>query len=278
MIPFLYHEARARRWPYATICLVGLNLLAFLFETTMGPRFYPFLQEWGLVPARVSAEISVHNLLTILTSMFLHVGWLHVFFNLLFLLVFGEAVEGALGWAWFLFLYVMAGLCGDVAFMMVDSSLAGPAVGASGAIAGVMAASLVLWPRARLHIFGLLWLLYLLLVCMGLSDPLAHALGLPTWVIGGPIGVALAFATMLVGKRGLRFMSALTRIVSVPAWVVIALFLVANLMYEGMSLISPDLATNVGWQAHFGGFVVGAVLAWVFPKHPVALKQRALLE
>lgn len=278
MIPFFNHEARTSRWPYATICLIGVNVIAFVFELSMGPRFYPFLQDWGLVPARVNAEVSLHNILTIVTSMFLHVGWLHLFFNMLFLLVFGEAVEGALGWRWFLFLYLMAGFFGDVAFMMVDANLAGPAIGASGAIAGIMGASLVMWPRARLHVFGFVWFLYLLLVCMGLANPIASALGIPTWLVGGPLGVALTFATLLFSRRGIRLFASLFRMVSVPAWIVLALFLTQNLMYESLALISPSLATSVGWPAHFGGFAVGAVLAWVFPKHPVVLAKRALLE
>ena len=109
-------ESKTRRWPYATAALIGANLLVFLFELSLGPRFAPFLQQWGLVPARVSNEVGVHNVLTIVTSLFLHIGWLQVLANLWFLWVFGDAVEDTFGWRWFVAIYVLSGLFANIAF------------------------------------------------------------------------------------------------------------------------------------------------------------------
>ena len=110
MLPVWSHEAKTYRWPYATIGLIGVNVLVFVFELSIGVRFAPFLQQWGLVPARVNSEVTVHNVLTIGTAMFLHTGWLHLIGNMWFLFVFGDAVEDAFGWRWFLAIYLRVGL------------------------------------------------------------------------------------------------------------------------------------------------------------------------
>ena len=86
-----------------------------MFELSLGPRLAPFLQQWGLVPARLSNEVGVRNLLTIATSLFLHIGWLQLLANLWFLWVFGDAVEDAFGWRWFAAIYALSGLFANVA-------------------------------------------------------------------------------------------------------------------------------------------------------------------
>ena len=101
--------------------LIGINVLVFLFELSVGVRFVPFLQEWGLVPARVNAEVTVHNVLTLVTAMFLHVGWIHLIGNMWFLFVFGDAVEDAFGWRWFLAIYLLSGFFANIAFMVATS-------------------------------------------------------------------------------------------------------------------------------------------------------------
>ena len=93
MLPVTGHEVRTSSWPYVTVCLIGLNILVFAFEVTMGARFVPFLQQWGLVPGRVQAEVTMHNILTMGTSTFLHVSLIHLLGNMWFLFVFGDAVE-----------------------------------------------------------------------------------------------------------------------------------------------------------------------------------------
>ena len=84
MLPVVSHEVKTRRWPYVTVCLIGLNVIAFGFEASVGIRFVPFLQEWGVVPGRIQAEITAHNLFTVGSSMFLHVGFVHLLGNMWF--------------------------------------------------------------------------------------------------------------------------------------------------------------------------------------------------
>ena len=160
----MLNQAKTDRWPYATITLIGINVLVFVFELSLGLRFAPFLQQWGLVPVRVSNEVGVHNMLTLATSLFLQVGWLQLLANLWFLWVFGDAVEDAFGWRWFVAIFALSGLFANVVFTVASPASAIPAVGASGAIGGVLGASLVLWPRARLRIPAVLVIFFALML------------------------------------------------------------------------------------------------------------------
>jgi len=281
MLPVYSHEARTHRWPYATIALIGVNVLAFAFELSVGPRFVPFLQEWGLVPARVNTEVTLHNILTIATAMFLHVGWIHLIGNMWFLFIFGDAVEDAFGWRWFLTIYLLSGFFANVAFMVATASSSTPAIGASGAVAGVMGASLVLWPTARLKIFSLalyLWLFYLCYEVM-------LAIGVPGIALGGAVLFVLSTLGSLVwyavsrGRRtGQSVGQTLLVALTLPAWVVLGLFFLTNLWSGALSVVSPAYGGAVGWWAHIGGFVAGALFARLFPRHPIVLEQRALLD
>ena len=280
MLPVYSHEARTYRWPYATVTLIGINVLAFVFELSVGARFVPFLQEWGLVPARVNAEVTSHNLLTLVTAMFLHVGWIHLLGNMWFLFVFGDAVEDAFGWRWFVAIYLLSGFFANIAFMVATSSSSVPAIGASGAIAGVMGASLVLWPTARLKIFTILLMAWAFYLCY----EVLVAVGTPSIVLGGSvlfvlsmIGSVVWYAAGRQRKTGQGFVYTLFVAVTLPAWVVLGLFFLTNLWSGALSVVSPAYGGAVGWWAHIGGFVAGAVLAKLFPKRPIVLAKRALL-
>ena len=280
MLPVYSHEARTYRWPYATITLIGINVLAFVFELSVGARFVPFLQEWGLVPARVNAEVTTHNLLTLVTAMFLHVGWIHLIGNMWFLFVFGDAVEDAFGWRWFVAIYLLSGFFANIAFMVATSSSSIPAIGASGAIAGVMGASLVLWPTARLKIFTILLMAWAFYLCY----EVLVAVGTPSIVLGGSvlfvlsmIGSVVWYAVGRQRKTGQGFVYTLFVAVTLPAWAVLGLFFLTNLWSGALSVVNPAYGGAVGWWAHIGGFVAGAVLARIFPKHPIVLAKRALL-
>src|SRR6185295_3638262 len=98
------------------------------------------------------------NLLTPLTSMFLHAGWMHLLGNALFLWVFGRAVEDSMGRLRFLAFYLLCGLGAAAAQIMVDPSSPVPMVGASGAISGVMGGYLLLYPRVRVHVLFILFI------------------------------------------------------------------------------------------------------------------------
>ena len=130
--------------PVATITLIAINVMVFLFEASLGPYSRNALIEYyGLVPDQV-------RLSSILTSMFLHGGWLHVLGNMWFLWIFGDNIEDLLGHAKFLVFYLLCGIVAALGQVIANPNSTVPMVGASGAIAGVMGAYLIKFPRARI--------------------------------------------------------------------------------------------------------------------------------
>jgi membrane associated rhomboid family serine protease len=125
-----------------TLGLVGLTTACFLFEVSRGAEADPLIQRWGLVPADVLASPAAW--VTLVTSLFLHAGWLHLLSNVVYLGVFGGSVEQRLGWLRYLGVYLASGVVGGLAYVVAQPSSQAPAVGASGAIAGIIAANLVL--------------------------------------------------------------------------------------------------------------------------------------
>lgn len=272
MLPVTSHEARTARWPYVTICLIGLNVLVFAFEVSTGDRFVPFLQEWGVVPARINAEVTLRNVASVGTSLFLHAGVVHLFVNMWFLYVFGDAVEDAFGPWWFLFLYLLCGFFGGMAFVGVHAGSPLPAVGASGAVSGVMAASLVLWPRARLRVPGVL----LIVVCALFVFTAMSGAGVGrAWTVVLISTLALSL-TVIVLKVSAGFVDGMIVGVRVPAWVVLGVYLGLQLFNGVLVMVDPSYGGSVGWWAHIGGFASGAVFAAIFPKTPVRLSREAV--
>ncbi len=141
---------------WVTLGLVLANLAVFGLELSQGDDLAGFLQRWGLVPWDVSPALRREAgsdpaaLVTLVSSTFLHSGWFHLATNLLYLAAFGGAVEGRLGGARYLALYAAAGVLGGLAYVLAEPDAQRPAVGASGAVAGVIAANLVLFPGATL--------------------------------------------------------------------------------------------------------------------------------
>lgn len=126
-----------------TLIIVGVNVLCFFFE--MAQPLYlrdRFIQQYGLVPDQLRP-------ITFITSMFLHGGWLHIIGNMWFLWVFGSHIEDALGSGKFLIFYLMSGVISAMVQFGVNLGSPVPTIGASGAIAGVMGAFLILYPRVR---------------------------------------------------------------------------------------------------------------------------------
>jgi membrane associated rhomboid family serine protease len=274
VLPVFSHEVKTSRWPYMTICLIGLNVLMFAFEVTVGARFVPFLQEWGVVPGRIQAEITGHNVLTVGSSMFLHVGLVHLLGNMWFLYVFGDAVEDAFGPWWYLGLYLVSGFFGTMVFVATAGKSPLPAIGASGAVSGVMAASLLLWPGAKLKTPGVFLLLYII----GLLYELMVVIGTPSWLLGGGLSfVVLTFGSMLLTRNAGGFIAGLLHMVALPSWAVVGFFMTVQLFNGLLVVVNPAFAGAVGYWAHIGGFAAGALLAWVFPKHPKLLAERPLL-
>jgi membrane associated rhomboid family serine protease len=155
--------------PVVTVALMGLCVLVFLWQLSLGPAVEHAILRFGVTPALLFGASPPHPLAvppaaTILTSMFLHGGWMHLLGNMLFLWIFGNNVEDAMGHIRFLLFYLA---CGTVAVFAQavpapDSTI--PMIGASGAISGVLGAYLLLYPHARV----------LVLVPLGVLSRLVH--------------------------------------------------------------------------------------------------------
>jgi len=142
MIP-LRDVIPSRTTPYITITIIGLNALAWFYELALPGNLLPlFLQFYGVVPANFHAS-------SLVTSMFLHGSWSHVLGNMWYLWIFGDNVEDRVGHGRFIIFYLLCGFAAAIGqtVMAPDSTL--PMIGASGAIAGVMGAYFVLYPKSR---------------------------------------------------------------------------------------------------------------------------------
>jgi membrane associated rhomboid family serine protease len=133
----------SRTTPVVTISIIALNIIVFLYELSLGRAIDAFTLYYGLVPAAFSW-------VTVFTSMFLHGGVLHVAGNMLYLWIFGDNVEDRMGHGRFLVFYLLCGVAAALAQTITVPESVVPMVGASGAIAGVMGAYFVLYPRSRI--------------------------------------------------------------------------------------------------------------------------------
>ena len=156
--------------PYVTYFLIALNLVIFLLESALTPEsFKTLLFEFGMIPAHITAYLSgagplglVAVLLPAFTSMFLHGSWMHVIGNMWFLWIFGDNTEDYLGHFKYLFFYLASGLGAAFAQVILNPHSRVPTVGASGAIAGVLGAYFLLYPKARVLIwFPIFFFFYL---------------------------------------------------------------------------------------------------------------------
>ena len=142
MIP-LRDVIPSRTTPYVTVTIIALNAIAWVFELGMSDReLQQFLTVYGVVPAEFSP-------ITLLTSMFLHGGWMHVIGNMWYLWIFGDNVEDRVGHGRFIVFYLFCGIAAALGQVAVDPGSMLPTIGASGAIAGVMGAYFVLYPHSR---------------------------------------------------------------------------------------------------------------------------------
>lgn len=150
MIP-IHDDNPTRRFPLLTILIIVINVAVFLFEVTRDPdELLAIVQTYGFIPARFFAEPGAPDVsITLLTAMFLHGGWLHLGGNMLYLWIFGNNIEDRLGRLRFMLFYIGCGVVASLAQAAIDQASTVPLVGASGAIAGVLGAYLVLYPHAR---------------------------------------------------------------------------------------------------------------------------------
>ena len=220
MIP-LRDANPTRRTALVTLAIVVACGIVFGWELGLLGRgeaaFEAAITEWGVVPARLTAawergEFLSFESLTLLSSQFLHGGWLHLLGNLLYLWIFGNNVEDRLGRAGFLLFYLTGGVVAGLAQVAIDPSSPIPTIGASGAIAATLGAYLVLYPRARVTSFVFLGFFY--------------------------------------------------QLVQVPAAIVLVLWFALQLL-DGIGSLGVSQGGGVAFFAHIGGFVFGAVVAWL---------------
>ena len=148
MFPLGDDNSQRRTVPVVTFALIGLNVLMFLLELSAGDGF---IDTWAFVPARFAASPG-GQAVTIFTAMFMHGGWVHLLGNMLFLWIFGDNVEDRFGRGKFLFFYLVTGVAATFAQFALAPHSTVPNVGASGAIAGVLGAYILLFPQARVNV------------------------------------------------------------------------------------------------------------------------------
>jgi membrane associated rhomboid family serine protease len=158
MIP-LRDNAAPRRLTPINLALIAANIAVFIYELSLGPRLAIFAERFALVPAAVTRALSISTsrdvgalapLITIVTSMFIHGGFWHIAGNMLYLFIFGAAVEYRMGSARYLIFYFAAGIAAALATVWIPPESNVPVIGASGAIAGVLGAYFIFYPRGRI--------------------------------------------------------------------------------------------------------------------------------
>ena len=148
MFPIGDDNSARKLFPYITYSLVALNVLFFLVELTAGDAF---IETWAFVPSRFLANPG-GDFLTIFTSMFMHGGWLHIGGNMLYLWIFGDNVEDRFGHFRYLAFYLFCGIAATFAQLAFSLGSDIPNLGASGAIAGVLGAYVLLFPKRRVTV------------------------------------------------------------------------------------------------------------------------------
>lgn len=142
MLPIGDDDSSRRTLPFVTWAIIALNVLVFVAVELPQQNLEAFFSQWGTIPSQIG---TTHGMLTLLTSMFLHGGWLHLGSNMLFLWIFGDNVEDAFGHVLYLIFYLVCGIGASLAQVFMNMASNVPGVGASGAIAGVLAAYIVMF-------------------------------------------------------------------------------------------------------------------------------------
>lgn len=214
MIPLRDHLP-GRSTPVVVFLIILVNVLVFLYEASLPePRLEAFVQSYGMIPREITTGTDVPPpgpqpvYATLFTSMFMHGGWLHLIGNMLYLWIFGNNVEDVFGRFGFLIFYLVVGLAGSLGQILVGPNSQVPAIGASGAIAGVLGAYLIFFPKARidtlmynrvvplpaLYVLGF-WIVLQFLQGIAALSPETGEAGVAWWahiggfVVGAAIGI-----------------------------------------------------------------------------------------
>lgn len=157
IMPIGDDDSRLHITPILTVALIAINVVVFFVELAQGD-IATFFQRWAVIPAEYSGTTDLPPThpgpfwITTLTSMFMHGGWMHLFGNMLFLWVFGDNVEDAMGRVRFLVFYLACGVAAAAAQIAIDPSSEIPSLGASGAISGILGAYIVMFPKQRVRV------------------------------------------------------------------------------------------------------------------------------
>ncbi len=140
-----------RSFAFVNVAIIVINCLVFLFELSLGDQLDDFFKHFALVPSAFTHQFGTFEVATMFISMFLHGGWMHLISNMWALYIFGDNIEDRVGHFKYIVFYLLCGVAAALCqtFMAPESRI--PTVGASGAIAGVLGAYLVLFPRARVQ-------------------------------------------------------------------------------------------------------------------------------
>lgn len=150
MFPVGDDDVRGAGPAVVTWGLIVINVLVFIYELSLGrAQLEPFMSTYGAVPTQI---LSGNRLYSLITSMFLHGGWAHILSNMVFLAVFGDNIEATLGKVLYLGFYLFGGIVASAAHILVNPTSNVPSLGASGALAAVLGAYLVMFPRSRVRV------------------------------------------------------------------------------------------------------------------------------
>lgn len=148
MLPIGDDNSARRIVPYVTYAFIAINVVVFFLELSAGD---PFIERWAFVPSRFLAN-PASDFITIFTSMFMHGGWLHLGSNMLYLWIFGDNVEDRFGHGLYAVFYLVCGIAATFAQMLLNTDSSVPNLGASGAIAGVLGAYILMFPGKRVNV------------------------------------------------------------------------------------------------------------------------------
>jgi membrane associated rhomboid family serine protease len=159
MFPISDEDHPGRGPAYVTMAIIAINIVVFLYELSLGSGLDSFIQNYGTVPREILTGQDVPPpgpnplWITLLTSMFIHAGWLHIIGNMAYLRVFGDDIEFAFGRVLYLIFYLGAGIVASLTHILISGPAdVIPSVGASGAIAAVLGAYIILFPGRRVHV------------------------------------------------------------------------------------------------------------------------------
>ncbi len=150
MFPIGDTEVKSRSPAYITYLLIAINVVVWLYEWSLGQNnLQQFITTYGAIPAEIT---NGQDLFTLFTNMWLHGGWLHIAGNMVFLWVFGDNVEAVFGHIPYLFFYIIGGIVASLTHVYINAASTIPSVGASGAIAAVLGAYILMFPRAQVRL------------------------------------------------------------------------------------------------------------------------------